>query len=203
MTRKEHLAFCKRCANRKVSLETGLLCNITGEIANFEKECSSFLVDERIIERENEQKLAQQQIEKIQSEQSLTRAIWSGLIIGVIGAFIWGLITVALNMQIGIMGIALGALVGITIRFFGKGMNPSFGIAGAIIAVASCFLGNFFSIIGYISNYENLGFLETILLFDYTQLIPVMTESFGLMDILFYLIAASAGFKYSFRQYSE
>lgn len=101
------------------------------------------------------------------------------------------------------MAIAVGALVGLSIRFVGKGVDKIFGISGGIIAVLSCVLGNFFSIIGFIANTEGLGYFETLNVFNYSQLIPIMIETFSGIDLLFYGIAAYEGYKFSFRTFTE
>jgi hypothetical protein len=48
-------------------------------------------------------------------------------------------------------------------RFIGKGIDSIFGICGGIIAFLSCILGDFFSIIGFVANTENLGYFQTFL----------------------------------------
>ena len=41
MIREQHLKFCKKCVNRRLDMKVGLLCNLTGEMADFENECKS------------------------------------------------------------------------------------------------------------------------------------------------------------------
>ncbi|WP_240927738.1 hypothetical protein [Cellulophaga sp. Z1A5H] len=101
------------------------------------------------------------------------------------------------------MAIGIGAMVGLVTGYFGKGIDLIFGLLGGGIALLSCILGNFFSIIGAIATYEKLGYLETLFLFDYAQAIPIMSETFSPMDILFYAIATFEGYKYAFRKLTE
>jgi hypothetical protein len=213
MTRDQHLNFCKKCINRRMDMKVGLLCDLTGEKADFENECSSFKADHSMIEKiddtdavEHNQvldKLSDRNISKFKSEQDLPKAILTGSIVGIIGALLWGIITVSTGFQIGYMAIGIGAGVGFSMRFIGKGIDQYFGISGGIIALLSCLVGNFFSIIGFIANAEGLGYFETLNLFDYSQLIPIMSETFSPMDLLFYGIAAYEGYKLSFRTFTE
>lgn len=213
MTREQHLKFCKKCTNRRLDMKVGLLCNLTGEMADFENECKSFKLDETVIEKIDDTeavehndlmyKLSDKNLEKFRSEQEFPKAIITGIIVGIIGALLWGTITVITEFQIGFMAVAIGAGVGISMRITGKGIDQIFGISGGIIALVSCLLGNFFSIIGFIANSEGLGYLETLTLFDYNQLIPIMTETFSGMDLLFYGIAAYEGYKFAFRTFTE
>lgn len=42
MTREQHLRFCKVCQNQKFDPQRGIVCNLSDEIANFEKSCEWF-----------------------------------------------------------------------------------------------------------------------------------------------------------------
>ena len=167
MTREERLQFCKKCLNRKMDFQQGILCSLTGEKATFEGDCPDFKVD-AAVERENYEpaittpqesylRLSDDQVLKLRSEQSLNLALATGIIVGLIGAIFWGAISLATGYQIGYMAIAIGAGVGISMRAMGKGVDQIFGISGAIIAVLSCFIGNFLSIIGYMADWAGFG----------------------------------------------
>jgi hypothetical protein len=104
---------------------------LTQDLAdNFENECKSFKLDESVIEKiDNTEavehndvlnKLCDKNLEKFKSEQEFPKAILIGIIVGIIGALLWGTITVATGFQIGYMAIAIGAGVGISMRFMGK-----------------------------------------------------------------------------------
>lgn len=54
LSRKEQLEFCKKCINRKFIPEKGLVCSKTGEWADFEGECQSFVLDDVLLIREAE-----------------------------------------------------------------------------------------------------------------------------------------------------
>ena len=45
-TREQQLKYCKRCKNRKMDLKQGLICSLTGQKADFYKECPDFIFDE-------------------------------------------------------------------------------------------------------------------------------------------------------------
>ncbi|MDT0620634.1 DUF4328 domain-containing protein [Croceitalea vernalis] len=45
MTRQERLVFCKKCENRYLDLQKGLLCKLTEKEADFEGECADFKED--------------------------------------------------------------------------------------------------------------------------------------------------------------
>ena len=214
MTREEHLKFCTVCLNRKMDMKQGLVCSITGQRAAFEKECPDFARDENareIVSYDNEQstvnevaqKLSPEILEKLKLEQNLVVGILAGLLVGVVGAAIWGAITLITNFQIGYMAIAIGAMVGFAVRFTGKGIDTVFGFWGAGVSLFSVLLGNFLSIIGYLANHAEITYFEALLYFDYAFLPQIMAETFSPIDLVFYGIAAYAGYHYSFRKITE
>ncbi len=42
MTRQEYVDYCKECKHKEFSPENGIICGLTGKIADFEGECLSF-----------------------------------------------------------------------------------------------------------------------------------------------------------------
>ncbi|MFY0603108.1 MAG: hypothetical protein JXQ93_04105 [Flavobacteriaceae bacterium] len=214
MTLDQQLTFCKKCTNRKMDLQQGILCNLTSRKPDFKDECPSFNLDEHVKETISEEAIVEQNHKIIASvsekfldtfrlEQNFQAALFSGIIVGLIGAALWAAITVATQYQIGYMAIAIGAGVGYSMRYFGKGVDQIFGITGAIVAILSCVLGNLLSIIGFAAEYENLTYFEALTQIDYSLLFPVMAESFSVMDIVFYGIAAYEGYKFSFRAFTQ
>ena len=142
-------------------------------------------------------------LEKLRLEQNYPLGLIATLLVGLLGAILWAMITVATEYQIGYMAIAIGLGVGFTMRYTGKGVDQIFGISGALIAVGSCLLGNFFSIMGFYANMEQVQLFDVFLSFDYSYLPTVMAESFSGMDVLFYGIAGYEGYKFSFRAFTE
>jgi len=221
MTQEERLNFCRKCLNRKMDMQQGLICNLTQEKAAFQDECSGFKIDETVKERplndkeglqpsEIKQRLSQDTIERLRMEQKLIPGIVSGLVVGLVGALLWAAISVLTQYQIGYMAIAIGAGVGFAIRKMGKGIDQIFGISGAVISLLSVLLGNFLSIIGFFANYTGLGYIETLSNFnyilaisEYNSVFELMKASFQPMDLLFYALAIYAGYKFSFRKITE
>ncbi len=213
MTREQHLAFCKKCTNREMDLKQGLVCNLTNEKANFINDCRDFNLDSNYEERFDDTEALESHVVKsliddkvlikLQEEQNYPLGLIAGIIVGLVGAFLWAAITIATEFQIGFMALAIGAGVGFAIRFAGKGIDQIFGISGAIIAVFACLLGNFFGIIGFLANEEGLEFIDALFMFDYSLLLPIMQETFSIIDLLFYGIAGAEGYKFAFRALTE
>jgi hypothetical protein len=213
MTREEYVAVCQQCTNRKMDIEQGILCKITNEKANFIGACKDYTKDESVHvdnfidtampETAQEIQFSDKALDKLRSEQNLGIGIGTSVLVGLLGAVLWAAITVTTEYQIGYMAIAIGAGVGYTMRYFGKGIDQIFGISGAIIAVVSCFIGNFLSLIGFVANAEGLGYIETLVGIDYSLVPTAMKEAFSFMDILFYGFAGYEGYKFAFRVFSN
>lgn len=214
MNRKEQLEYCKKCVNRKMDMKQGLICNLTNEKATFQNECPDYQFDENaklaplddkegLLKADITKALPAEIMQQLKGEQNLTAGIISGLIVGLLGALLWAIITVVTEFQIGFMAVAIGAGVGLTIRKFGNGIDPVFGICGAATSLFSVLLGNFLGLIGFIANSESLGYAETLYLFNYSFLPELLGDAFSIMDLVFYAIAVYEGYKFSFRIITE
>lgn len=213
MTVEEQLYYCKKCNNRRMDLSIGITCGLTGEKPSFQNTCENFDLDKRVeeleeenadpIERDGFSRLSAKKLEQLMEEQNFSAGVVGSVLVGLLGAGLWAAITIATTWQIGYMAVAIGAGVGYTMQYLGKGIEQKFGIAGAIIAVISCVLGNFLSVMGFLAVQEELGYLETLFLFDYSYTPVLMSETFQLMDLLFYGIAGYEGYKFAFRKLTQ
>ncbi len=145
--------------------------------------------------------LTRDHYERLRAEQNLPLALFAGVGAAVVGALIWAALTVTTEFQIGYMAVAIGFLVGYAVRL-GKGLDRLFGITGAILALLGCVLGNFLSIVGFVSKQSHLGLLETLGQMDYSKIPQIMTDAFSVMDLVFYAIAIYEGYRFSFRRLS-
>jgi hypothetical protein len=124
----------------------------------------------------------------------------AGVVAALIGAGLWAAITVATKFQIGFMAIGVGFLVGIAIRTVGKGVDNSFGIVGAILALLGCGLGNLLAMCGLAAAEVGIGMFDVVKILTPKMAVDLMTATFSLIDLLFYGIAAYEGYRLSFRQ---
>ncbi|OIQ28813.1 MAG: hypothetical protein BM564_08600 [Bacteroidetes bacterium MedPE-SWsnd-G2] len=214
MERSQQLEFCNTCTKRKLDLSQGVICSLTDRPAQFETECTDFVKDESvntvIVDEDADlsledakQHFTENDILQLKSEQNFELALITGAIASILGAVLWAAVTVATEYQIGYMAIAIGFLVGYCIRYFGKGIDDKFGYAGAFFALLSCLLGNFLTIIGFVASYEDISYIETFTIIDYSLVPEILAESFSPIDLLFYGLAVYEGYKFSFRKFTE
>lgn len=193
--------YCRNCVSRDFVNGKGLVCKHTGAIPVFESECESYQMDEeleRIAPTPKPEDYSEYvDREQLLAQENLPKAVLFGVLAAIVGAVAWALVSVSTGYQIGYMAIGIGLLVGIAMRQ-GKGIRPVFGIIGAALALVSCVVGDFLSIIGMVAKEYDVSFMELLLNADYGELMPLMMENMASMTIVFYGIALYEGYKLSF-----
>src|SRR5688572_7327990 len=99
-------------------------------------------------------------IEQLEDQPNLLMGLIGGAVAMLVGAIAWGAITYFTEYQIGWMSIGVGFLVGLALRFFGKGKTMIFGVSGAVLALIGCLLGNLIFYSGVIAQEESTSFLN-------------------------------------------
>lgn len=214
MYRELQVRQCRKCLDSHFVLNEGLLCKLTNRKADFENECPNFrknaviagdLIDNNISLNGEEIKanLPEEAYLKIYKEQSLISGLIYGLMASIVGAVAWAFLTVYTGFQFGLMAMAVGALVGYSIRLFGRGFQNIYGIMGASLALFGCLLGNLLSIVGFVSNQESVDFFQILFGLNMSIIVEVLKETFDFMDLVFYGIAVYEGYKLSIRPVKE
>ena len=142
-------------------------------------------------------------LQEVKDNQTLLFGILGGLAAGLAGAAVWALITAWTNYQIGWMAVGVGFLVGLAVRYLGRGIDTAFGIAGGAIALVSCVAGNLLAVVVSVSNQESIPFFQLLSRINPQIAIDIMKETFHPMDVLFYGLAVYVGYKYSFKAISD
>jgi antitoxin component YwqK of YwqJK toxin-antitoxin module len=215
MTRQEHLEWCKKCTNRYLDINQGIVCNVTGIPANFENSCSDYQHDPAVatisnrVEDEKEPEIIQEQlvtqldehiVSKFRIHQDFYYAVTGGTLAMLVSAILWAVITVTIKFQAAYMAIGLGLIVGLAVRFFGAGIDKKFGYLGGALSFLGCLLGNLLSQVGFIAHEYSLGYLETITYLNSEIVISILVETFHPMDLIFYGFAIYQGYQFAFRK---
>jgi hypothetical protein len=129
--------------------------------------------------------------------ESLPLGIIGGIIGAVIGAALWGGIVALTGWQIGLFAVGVGFLAGFGVQFLGHGTTMTFGIVGAILALAGCVLGDVFAVVMIVSRETGLGMSDV--LSDTNGLMEIVKAKFTWFDLVFYAIALYCGFTYSIK----
>jgi hypothetical protein len=143
------------------------------------------------------------QLQNLRASQNLMYGIAAGAGAALVGAVLWAVISAITKYQIGWMAIGVGVLVGYAVRLAGKGVDNSFGIAGAMLSFLGCVIGNFLTVVIVISNQESMSILEILSRVTPGIFMAVMKDSFQAMDLLFYGFAVYEGYKFSMIRQEE
>lgn len=198
--------YCRNCVSRDFVTGRGLVCKRTNALPAFQGECADYQRDEELEKMaptpKPEDYTVQLDKEQLLAEQNLLKGVSLGIVACIVGAAAWSLISISTGYQIGYMAIGVGFLVGFAMRQ-GKGVTPVFGIIGAALALLSCVLGDFFSMVGLIAKEYELSFWEILSGIEFEDITSLMMENLASMTIVFYGIALYEGYKLSFREQKQ
>lgn len=143
-------------------------------------------------------------VRRRRSEQNLGMGILGGVLGAAIGAGLWAAITAMLEgRQIGFMAIGVGFLTGFGVRYLGKGMDPIFGVVGAVLSLAGCVAGNLLAVMLYASMHNNIPFAAIAAHMTPDRAWMILVDTFSPIDLLFYGLAVYFGYRYSFHSISH
>lgn len=99
-----------------------------------------------------EKQLNYERADKLYAEQNFALAIVSGIITMILGAGIYAVASLAAGgPSISVMIVAIGAAIGLTVQFLGRGIAGRFAVAASVLAMISYPLTKFFTIALYTS----------------------------------------------------
>ena len=150
----------------------------------------------------NEQQAAML-MQSFAEEQNLLMGTITGLLAALAGAGIWAGVTVATEYQIGWMAVGIGFLVGLAMRYGGKGITPAFGTVAAVLSLFGCIVGNVLTYTWFIADMEGLAFMDVASQLNPAVIVGLLTSTFAAVDVLFYGLAVYFGYKTAFRQVTQ
>jgi hypothetical protein len=121
----------------------------------------------------------------------------AGIGAAVVGAILWAVFTYATNYELGLIAVAIGALVGIAVRKAGNGDTANFAILGALCAALGCALGIVLCDIAVYASVTGGSFLDAFSTLGIGGSLSLAGEAADPMDLLFVAIAIYEGFKFS------
>lgn len=119
-------------------------------------------------------------------------AVLAGLVVAIACALVWGVISYSTKYQFSIMAILVGLAVGTVMARIGRGADPAFGIASAVLAVLGCALG---SLVAEILVLNRNGAPLSDILAHMNVVFHFYPSSVGGLGFLFWVFAALYGYR--------
>jgi hypothetical protein len=129
---------------------------------------------------------------------SILRAVGAAIVSALTGAIIWGLLAIPAATGAGPVALAVAIMVGFNVRIRGGGHTIPFRIIGVLGTLFGSALGAVLAAVAVTAMQTGsrlAGAIETIQSVD--SVIAAITTQFGLIDIVWLLIAAYLAFRFS------
>ena len=225
LNHRERLVICSGCIHRKLDFDFGYLCQLTGQIADFQGSCKDFRLDETVTDdlkvhtedrpfvplfdpaptpevSETKKKVSKAVLKKLRRYQSFLYALIGGLLITAVSSVGWALLTVTTGYQEVYIALGVGLLVGIAVRYFGAGIKKIFGVLAALLALAGSLLGNYISQTGFLEEVQLASIIKIPEILSPDLMLNTMRDSFVPLDLLFYFLAALLAYFLAVRRIS-
>lgn len=130
-------------------------------------------------------------------DENLPLGVLAGFAAMLVGMAVWVALTVSVEYQIGYMAVGVGVLVGLAMRWAGRGYNRAFSVIGALLALGGCVAGKL--LVGCVARANSMGIDVGTALgsLDLDGVVAIMRGMFGPLALLFYALAALAGWKFA------
>ena len=135
-----------------------------------------------------------------QQPENFPLAVAAGVGAAIGGALLWALVTVVTNMELGIIAIAIGYIVGQAIKAVGHGRSQKFGILGAVCGLVGCALGSLLSYLAFYADAMHVGYVDVLGMLNVSLIERLMSAFFSPIDLIFYAIAVYEGYRFSFHK---
>ena len=208
MSSKTQIFYCQQCLNQSFNPKTGIVCGLTAEKPTFQEECPEFEPDPNLqrstfkhkkYSKSNYYHLPEKIQAQLLKEQNFKKGLLASSIVGIIGAVIWSLVTLLTGFNFGLLAILIGAMVSLSMRYFGKGLDQKFGISAAIISGISIIFAYLFSLIAIIANTYSANVFEVLFGLGPVELLQLTFSTTTVFSYVAIALALAQGYKFAFR----
>jgi len=128
-------------------------------------------------------------------------AILGGAVGAILSAALWAVIVSVTNTQFGLFAIGVGLIVGVAVRFGGRGATLVHGGIAALFALVGTVLGNIFTVASVVGTIRGVPILEMLTSPDEISFVmSSFTRTFEVIDLLFYGLAVYTAFSTASRE---
>jgi hypothetical protein len=138
-------------------------------------------------------------IAHLRARQNFALAVPAGLVAALLGAVLWAAFVYITDYELGLIAVAVGALVGFAVREAGQGVDPKFGILGAACAALGWALGSVLTAVAMISKQADASMLDVVHRLGVDGCISATIQTGDALELLFLAIAVYEGWKFAFK----
>jgi hypothetical protein len=139
------------------------------------------------------------EVAALRARQNFALAIPAGIAAAIVGAALWAGFVYVTEYELGLIAIAVGALVGLAVRAVGHGVDMKFGILGAACAAFGWALGLVLCDLAFLARETGQPFLDVVGRMGVGNSVSLAVEAADAMELLFLAIAVYEGYRFSFR----
>jgi hypothetical protein len=118
----------------------------------------------------------------------------AGILASLIGTILYALYPFLFGIQINLLAIGVGFIIGIAINKFAGGRSPMLGVVGAFLSLISCVVGDVLSAIAIYSYQNSVPFFEILSRLNLSSPTEILPQIIGIENILFYIPAILIGY---------
>ncbi len=141
--------------------------------------------------------------QKLKDDQNLLLGIAAGTLAAFIMAGFWALMAVVTMLKSGFIAVAVGFVVGMAVRYAGKGQNIIFRFVGAVLALGGVVVGNMLVILILEAQISGMSIPDYFATTTIANLYYQIGREMVAYDALFYSFAVYEGFRFSVRTVKE
>jgi len=132
-------------------------------------------------------------------KQNLVLGIAGGLGAMIVGIGFWTGAMLLTSNKLDFMALGVGLLIGYSIRTIGKGVEPSFGVIGAVLGFLSSIVGNILTACIIFAHGKNISLISVILQLNPNTALYFLKAVVGPFDVIFCIGAVLLGYYFAFK----
>ena len=127
--------------------------------------------------------------EKLLSEQNFGVAVVAGVIAMILSAWIYGIVkSQSEGIYYSILAAGIGTIIGLTMRFLGRGIDIKFALVASAYALLGCMLGNMFAVVMNVAQSNAVSPFDILQNTPKSELYEWIFADLPLADLMFWII---------------
>jgi hypothetical protein len=136
---------------------------------------------------------------EVRRDENFPAGLVGGLLAAVVAAGLWASLTALVGVQFGWLALGVGAMVGVAVRRYGRGLGLRFGLAAAGFTLVGCLLGDLAAAYLLVAQQFGLSGVEMMALVRLDVMREFMVNTFSILDAVFYGVALVLAYNIAFR----